>query len=64
MIAASSWERDHIGQWLVGRSSQVTLRSSAGYCDQTHLNRDFRELAGTTLTAFVRSRFASGGVAA
>jgi hypothetical protein len=29
-----------------------------------HLNRDFRELAGTTPTAFVRSRLASGGVAA
>ena len=29
MIAASSCGRDHIGQWLVGRSTQVTLRSSA-----------------------------------
>ena len=29
MITASSWGRDHIGQWLVGRSTQVTLRSSA-----------------------------------
>jgi hypothetical protein len=29
MIAASSCGRDHIGQWLVGRSTQVTSRSSA-----------------------------------
>jgi hypothetical protein len=28
MIAASSWGRDHIGQWLVGRSTHVTSRSS------------------------------------
>ena len=28
MIAASSAGRDHIGQWLVGRSTQVGLRSS------------------------------------
>lgn len=28
MIAASSRGRDHMGQWLVGRSIQVTLRSS------------------------------------
>ena len=29
MTAASSCGRDHIGQWLVGRSTQVRLRSSA-----------------------------------
>ena len=29
MIAASSRGRDHIGQWLVGRSIQVTSRNSA-----------------------------------
>ena len=29
MITASSFGRDHIGQWLVGRSTQVTSRSSA-----------------------------------
>jgi hypothetical protein len=28
MISASSRGRDHIGQWLVGRSTQVTLRTS------------------------------------
>jgi hypothetical protein len=29
MIAASSFGFDHIGQWLVGRSTHVTSRSSA-----------------------------------
>jgi hypothetical protein len=34
MIAASSCGRDHIGQWLVGRSTQVTLRSSVSPASQ------------------------------
>ena len=36
MIAASSCGRDHIGQWLVGRSIQVTSRSSVEAARETH----------------------------
>jgi AraC-like DNA-binding protein len=53
----------------------ATLRSSTsrglaeiafdcGYFDQAHLNRDFRELGGTTPTVFMRSQLDSGGIAA
>jgi AraC-like DNA-binding protein len=53
----------------------TVLRSSAarglaeiavdcGYFDQAHLNREFRQLAGTTPTALLGSKLDSGGIAA
>ena len=35
---------------------------AAGYADQSHLNREFRELAGTTPSDFVRRLIPDGGV--
>jgi methylphosphotriester-DNA--protein-cysteine methyltransferase len=53
------WVRERIqsapGQW-------GEMAYAAGYADQSHLNREFRELAGTTPTDFVRRLIPEGGV--
>lgn len=38
------------------------LAHEAGYCDQSHLNRDFRNLAGTSPTEFLARRIPGGGL--
>jgi AraC-like DNA-binding protein len=40
----------------------VEIAYDAGYCDQSHLNRDFRDLAGTTPTDFLARRIPGGGL--
>jgi AraC-like DNA-binding protein len=46
------------------RRELAEIALDCGYFDQAHLNRDFRELAGTTPSAFVAAGLESGGVAA
>jgi AraC-like DNA-binding protein len=52
---------------LLGGSPSAGLAAVAydcGYFDQAHMNRDFRELAGTTPATLVARRTTGGGVAA
>jgi AraC-like DNA-binding protein len=50
-------------RWLDGRDEVrwAALAHRAGYFDQAHFNRDFRELAGRTPGEFFRRRVAGGG---
>jgi AraC-like DNA-binding protein len=54
---------DRVVRWLDGRDEVrwAALAHRAGYFDQAHFNRDFRELAGSTPGAFFRRRMAGGG---
>jgi AraC-like DNA-binding protein len=47
-----------------GTVSLASLAYECGYADQSHLNREFRELAGTTPAAFAGAVTESGGIAA
>jgi AraC-like DNA-binding protein len=46
------------------RPSLAGVAHDCGYCDQAHMNRDFRELAGTTPAALVAARNDTGSLAA
>ncbi len=43
-------------------SGWAQIASNAGYCDQSHLNREFRELAGITPSEFIARQMPGGGI--
>jgi AraC-like DNA-binding protein len=53
-----------VRQLRVSTRTFAEIAFDCGYFDQAHLNRDFRELAGTTPGAFVAAQLDSGGIAA
>jgi AraC-like DNA-binding protein len=57
----------HAAELIAGDDGHrfAEIAQACGYCDQPHLNRDFRELAGTTPGAYVANSLPPGfGVAA
>ncbi len=54
---------EYVCQGLNGDPARwADIAHDAGYCDQSHLNRDFRELAGTTPSDFLSRRIPGGGL--
>lgn len=53
----------HVRERIQGAPARwCDVAHDAGYSDQSHLNREFRELAGTTPSDFVRRLIPEGGV--
>jgi AraC-like DNA-binding protein len=54
---------EHVCRRLRGEPAHwAEIAVDAGYCDQSHLNREFRELAGTTPGDFIARCIPHGGV--
>ncbi|MGH2893948.1 MAG: helix-turn-helix domain-containing protein [Solirubrobacteraceae bacterium] len=54
--------RERVARGRAGSGSWAEIARATGYADQSHLNREFRELAGTTPGDFVRRLIPEGGV--